>query len=76
VWLEQGFTAILVTHDVGEAISLGDRVLLIQDGIVSLDVDVPLERPRRRGSPQMAKLERRVLDHLLANSWTAGETGP
>jgi sulfonate transport system ATP-binding protein len=66
VWLEEGFTAVLVTHDVTEAVMLGDRVVLIEDGIVKLVVDVPIARPRRRGSPQVAALEERILSHLFA----------
>ena len=67
VWRQQKFTAVLVTHDVTEAITLGDRVILIEDGIVKLEIDVPLERPRRRGKPEIAALERRILRQLLTN---------
>lgn len=67
VWQEEGFTAVLVTHDVTEAVMLGDRVVLIEDGIVKLEVDVPIARPRRRGSPQVAALEERILRHLFAD---------
>ena len=35
VWREQGFTAILVTHDVAEAVALADRVLVIEDGRIA-----------------------------------------
>jgi sulfonate transport system ATP-binding protein len=58
---------VLVTHDVTEAVMLGDRVVLIEDGIVKLEVDVPIARPRRRGSPQVAALEERILRHLFAD---------
>jgi sulfonate transport system ATP-binding protein len=67
VWREQGFTAVLVTHDVTEAIVLGDRVVLIEDGIAKLDVDVDLPRPRRRGTPEVAALEEKILRHLLSD---------
>ena len=67
VWQDEGFTAVLVTHDVTEAVMLGDRVVLIEDGIVKLEVDVPIARPRRRGSPQVAALEERILSHLFAD---------
>jgi sulfonate transport system ATP-binding protein len=67
VWRAEGFTAVLVTHDVTEAVMLGDRVVLIEDGIVKLEVDVPIARPRRRGSPQIAALEERILRHLFAD---------
>ena len=37
VWRDQGFTALLVTHDVAEAVALADRVLVIEDGRIALD---------------------------------------
>ena len=65
VWRDQGFTAILVTHDVGEAVALADRVLLIEDGCVAQDVRVDLRRPRQRGSADLAALEGSILRELL-----------
>jgi len=70
VWREQGFTAVLVTHDVTEAIVLGDRVVLIEDGTIKLQLDIDLPRPRRRGTPAVAALEEKILRHLFG----AGET--
>jgi sulfonate transport system ATP-binding protein len=55
-WVRQGFTAVLVTHDVAEALTLADRVVLIEDGRIGLDVAVELPRPRRRGSVEIARL--------------------
>ncbi|MFG1357496.1 ATP-binding cassette domain-containing protein [Xanthobacter pseudotagetidis] len=65
IWLQQGFTAVLVTHDVAEAVALADRVVLIEDGAIALDVEVPLPRPRRRGAPELAHLEGVILEKLL-----------
>jgi sulfonate transport system ATP-binding protein len=67
VWREEGFTAVLVTHDVTEAVVLGDRVVLIEDGIIKLEVAVDLPRPRRRGSPGVAALEEKILRHLFSD---------
>ena len=50
VWRDQAFTAILVTHDVAEAVALADRVLVIEEGRIAHDIDVDIARPRRRGS--------------------------
>ncbi|MQT12562.1 ATP-binding cassette domain-containing protein [Segnochrobactrum spirostomi] len=66
IWREQHFTAILVTHDVSEALALADRVILIDGGRIALDLDVPLPRPRPRGSAELAALEGRILDRLFA----------
>jgi sulfonate transport system ATP-binding protein len=65
VWRDQVFTAILVTHDVSEAVALADRVLTIEHGLISHDVTVDIPRPRRRGSADLAALEGSILRHLL-----------
>ncbi len=65
VWQTQGFTAIVVTHDVSEAVTLADRVILLEDGRVAEDVAIDLPRPRRHGDAQVAAIEGRILDRLL-----------
>ena len=65
VWQEKGFTAIVVTHDVNEAVALADRILILEQGRVALDVAVDLARPRRRGDGATAAIEGHVLDRLL-----------
>ena len=65
VWHDQAFTAILVTHDVAEAVALADRVLVIEDGRIAHDIDVDIPRPRRRGSAELAALEGSILRNLL-----------
>ncbi|WP_267356711.1 MULTISPECIES: ATP-binding cassette domain-containing protein [unclassified Methylobacterium] len=70
IWLAQGFTALLVTHDVAEAVALADRILVVDDGRIALDLRVDVPRPRRRGDPDLARLEGRILDHLLGGSET------
>jgi sulfonate transport system ATP-binding protein len=72
LWLARGFTAVLVTHDVQEAVALADRVLLIEDGRVSLNLTVALPRPRTRGMPALAALEQRVLAQVLGERDPAG----
>ena len=65
VWHDQGFTAILVTHDVAEAVALADRVLVIEDGRIAEDFSVDIPRPRQRGSAELAALEGAILKNLL-----------
>jgi sulfonate transport system ATP-binding protein len=65
IWRSRGFTAVLVTHDVSEAITLADRVILIEGGRVALDETVHLPRPRARGSARFAALEERILGRVL-----------
>ena len=68
VWLANGFTAILVTHDVTEAVALADRIVLIDHGAIAADVPVALTRPRRRGSAEFARVEAAILERLLTTA--------
>ena len=73
LWKRHGFTALLVTHDVSEAVALADRVLLIEDHQVALDERIALPRPRSRGNAAFAALEERVLQRVLQ---TPGSDAP
>ncbi|MBD9483517.1 aliphatic sulfonates ABC transporter ATP-binding protein [Pseudomonas sp. PDM14] len=66
LWQQHGFTVLLVTHDVSEAVAIADRVILIEDGEIGLDLAVELPRPRNRGSARLAALEAEVLNRVLA----------
>ncbi|MNZ46728.1 Aliphatic sulfonates import ATP-binding protein SsuB [compost metagenome] len=66
LWQQHGFTVLLVTHDVNEAVAVADRVILIEDGHIGLDLPVPLARPRPRASAALAALEAQVLERVLA----------
>ncbi|WP_236345511.1 aliphatic sulfonates ABC transporter ATP-binding protein [Enterobacter cancerogenus] len=65
LWQEHGFTVLLVTHDVSEAVAMADRVLLIEEGKIGLDLSVDIPRPRRVGSARLAELEAEVLDRVM-----------
>ncbi|MEO6396518.1 MAG: ATP-binding cassette domain-containing protein [Devosia sp.] len=66
VWREQKFTALFVTHDVGEAVALADRVIVLDEGRIALDVAVDHERPRKRGAADLAALEGDLLKAIFA----------
>lgn len=65
LWQEHGFTVLLVTHDVSEAVAMADRVLLIEEGKIGLDLTVDISRPRRVGSARLAELEAEVLERVM-----------
>lgn len=65
LWAQHRFTVVLVTHDVSEAVAVADRVILIEEGRIGLDVAVDLPRPRQRGSHALADIETRILDRVL-----------
>ncbi len=64
-WQEARSTAVLVTHDVEEAVTLADRVIVLEDGQISLERVINIARPRLRDSPAFATLAQDILDHLL-----------
>jgi sulfonate transport system ATP-binding protein len=65
IWRKQKFTAVLVTQDVSEAVALADRIVVIDEGRIALDLDVKLPRPRRHGTAEFARLEEQVLNQLF-----------
>ncbi|WP_427770751.1 ATP-binding cassette domain-containing protein [Comamonas thiooxydans] len=75
LWRSHGFTALLVTHDVQEAVALADRVVLIEDGRIALDERIDLPRPRVHGDARFAALETRILDRVLQKPESEQATG-
>jgi sulfonate transport system ATP-binding protein len=72
LWQRHRFTALLVTHDVQEAVALADRVILIEDGRIALDEDIALARPRSQGDAAFAAIEKRILDRVLQKPGSEG----
>lgn len=68
LWSQNKFTALLVTHDVSEAIALADRIILIEDGAIALNLEVDLPRPRERASQKFVEIEKQLLDQLLGST--------
>ena len=65
LWWGSGRTAILVTHDIEEAVLLADRVLFLDEGRVQEEVTVGLPRPRDRTTGEFQALVRRILNRVL-----------
>jgi NitT/TauT family transport system ATP-binding protein len=66
IWSDTGRTIIFVTHNVREAVRLGDRVVLLtfRPGRVKNEFPVTLPRPRSLEDPEVALAAREVLDEL------------
>jgi sulfonate transport system ATP-binding protein len=66
IWKHESITAILVTHDVDEAVLLGDRVVVMapRPGRIAQVFQVVLPRPRDRKDDALLRLRNAVLDAL------------
>ncbi len=66
IWLQEGITMILVTHDVEEAVYLGDKVVVMRPrpGRIQKILPVPLAHPRNRTSPEFVKIKEAVLPEI------------
>ncbi|WP_439623269.1 ABC transporter ATP-binding protein [Shinella sp.] len=66
LWKSAGFTALLVTHDVEEALLLADRVIVLSDRPASIVAEVRVDQPhpRRRDDAHLIALRRSLLEKL------------
>ena len=66
LWQARGFTVLFVTHNVREAVRLGDRVVVLSSrpGRVAEVFDVDIARPRRIESPEVSSLSGTITDRL------------
>ena len=66
LWQARRTTILLVTHDIDEAIYMSDRIIIMSPdpGRLERIIRVPLERPRKRNSPQFLSLRSEILDLL------------
>lgn len=65
VWREHRFTAVLVTHDVEEAVALADRIIVLADGAIALDERVDLPRPRDHATRRFTEIKTAILNQVL-----------
>jgi NitT/TauT family transport system ATP-binding protein len=68
IWREQSLTVLFVTHNVREAVRLGDRVILLSSrpGRVIEDFPIKHQRPRRIDSPEVSGQAAEITDRLRA----------
>jgi NitT/TauT family transport system ATP-binding protein len=67
LWGQNGNTIVFVTHDIDEALVLGDRILVVSDGRVLDDIPCDLPRPRledERTSARAVQITKTIVKHL------------
>lgn len=69
LWRKVGFSAVLVTHDVEEALLLSDRLIVLSDRPARIVAELPvtLPHPRHRDDPHLVALRAKVLALLGAD---------
>lgn len=73
IWVQQRSTMIMVTHDVEEALYLGDRVIVMDahPGRIKHEIKVDLPHPRERASPVLQRLKEELLNELTGHDGAA-----
>lgn len=76
IWNERPMTVLCITHDIGEAVTLADRILVMSEGRIVDDRSINLPRPRRAGQPEFEILRGEILDFILTNNKEHGHAHP
>jgi NitT/TauT family transport system ATP-binding protein len=77
LWRRTGTTIVFVTHDIEEALVLGDRILVVAEGRILDDLACALPRPRgedARGSADAIHLRKTIIGHLGLGGRQTGST--
>jgi NitT/TauT family transport system ATP-binding protein/sulfonate transport system ATP-binding protein len=66
LWQSRGTTMLMVTHYIDEALYMSDRVVVMtpRPGRIERVLDIPLDRPRERNSPEFQRLRAELLEAL------------
>ncbi len=75
IWRKEKITVILVTHDIDEAVFLGDRVLVMSNrpGTFKKNLPVTLPRPRDRNSLKFSKIRKEIYDEFFLKKKTGSD---
>lgn len=67
IWETEKKTMILVTHDIEEAIYLGDRIVILSSrpGKIKRVIDVNLPRPRYRSSGEFVSIKKDIMSEFF-----------
>ncbi|ELZ69109.1 ABC transporter-related protein [Haloferax prahovense DSM 18310] len=66
IWAQTEQTVVFVTHDIDEAVTLADRVVVVDadPGTVRSSISIDLERPRQRTAHEFVEYVARIRDEL------------
>jgi ABC-type nitrate/sulfonate/bicarbonate transport system ATPase subunit len=77
IWEQSQKTVVFVTHDIEEALFLGDRIVVMcaRPSKISRVIEVPFGRPRTdeiRGSPELGQLKQEIWEELRSGASVEG----
>lgn len=66
LWLSEQFTAIFVTHDIDEAIRMGNKIILLAGDPANIQdiFEINLEYPRDRNNPEFKEIRTKILERF------------
>lgn len=65
IYQKRNITILFVTHDISEAVLLGNRIIVMSAGKIIRDIEVPLARPRNKTSPEFISIQNELLATLV-----------
>jgi len=68
LWRTCGFTAVLVTHEIQEAVALADRVIVLDQGVVVAEETIAIPRPRAPHDSRFVETATRLLGRILGTA--------
>lgn len=73
LWQSYKPTMVIVTHDIDEALTLCDRIVILkgQPGELYKNIEITQPKPRGKGDPELAKLKEQIIHSLEVTKKTA-----
>jgi len=65
IYQKRNVTILFVTHDISEAVLLGNKIIVMSAGKIVRNIEVPLSRPRNKTSPGFISLQNELLTTLV-----------
>ena len=75
IWAATGTTVVFVTHDIEEAVRLGQTILVLEEGRFGLEFNLEASYPRSGAEPAVNAARQRLLDQLFARPCAVLQTG-
>lgn len=62
---EMGFTTLLITHDINEAVFLSDEILYLEDGKITKKINIDIPKPRDLGDANFSIYQKQLFEYII-----------